>query len=675
MKNRSKILSPRDTQIRRELSNSAEFAASGFSAIYSSAKSQLKKVVSKLSGACSTAMTLIFPNPEITVQDRDLYSFNLKLNSISETIKNPLPGPKPLHMDSYTMPPTPGRFLTNEDSGNKREKILKHELRVEMITKPEYGVPVWKQLSNFSGSKDKNIIQTNEKNKNCGDSAPGSEGLRKVKENPNSTPIRPAEKGLIKQNVFLRTAGSDPDKKTPTFFENSRLLRSDDREKENFERKNLDFKEDDADCFSFMDKDDRNEGKDEKNLEQKDSSENHEKGSCEKKTSEKKEKKNDEQLKNGDGKIVENHEVGKSAPSKTNSFFVNDSDKKFEEMEEGFLNSKSTSKNSSPSKKSESEKSSSDLPKPLLDSKPDEDLKKPDDNSNPFLKIAENREKQIYVFGSSSVPFVTRENNSTVSSNPFVPDPKLQQKPENPLKIQEKSEKNAFSSFQSQDSSMKNPFSSNQDSTIKNSAFQTQESIKNPFSSNISNQNPNLSNFSAQNPFSQPSSGGIQSQGLLLFIPNSTPFPSTQNPFSPLFSESVRNEPQFSNSNQIKNQFETSLRNQKSSNIPNPFAQKYSSFDSSGLNYFSRSSEKPTNPFVNKSKIEENKGNLNDLNGFTSHLNQEPKKNRDESKIDEKNVNPFVLPAKEESSQSEATCFTLGVFNTRSASQVKKNNK
>ena len=226
MKNRSKILSPRATQIRRELSNSAEFAATGFSSIYSSAKSQLKKVISKISGVCSTAINLFFQNPEISYQSRELYSLNSKLDSISNTVKSQTSGPKPLYLDSYTMPPTPGRFLTSdEESSNKKEKSFKPEPMLDVIKRPEYGIPVWRQLGRESevkaelNSDEKNNSKSMSMNMNTSmrlegqartGGGRGSAGQKKARENPNSTPIR-------SMSDDVRHAGSDPGRETPAF--------------------------------------------------------------------------------------------------------------------------------------------------------------------------------------------------------------------------------------------------------------------------------------------------------------------------------------------------------------------------------------------------------------------------------------------------------------------------
>ena len=231
MKNRSKILSPRATQIRRELSNSAEFAATGFSSIFSNTKSQLKKVFSKISGVCSTALNLFFQNPEISYQSRELYLFNSKLDSISNTIKDQISSPKPLYLDSYTMPPTPGRFLiSDEESNNKKEKSFKPELKVEIIKRPEYGIPVWRQLGSMGKEELENNLREEGKTGNnrkqievtlgtfgtlrtlgAGDTAGScSAGEKQVRENPNSTPM----KGMSDD---VRHPESDPGRETPAF--------------------------------------------------------------------------------------------------------------------------------------------------------------------------------------------------------------------------------------------------------------------------------------------------------------------------------------------------------------------------------------------------------------------------------------------------------------------------
>ena len=717
MKNRSKILSPRVTQIRRELSNSAEYAATGFSGMCSSAKSQFKKVISKISGACSTALNLFFQNPEISYQPREVYSFHMKLDSISNTINSPLPGPKPFHSDSYTMPPTPGRFLTEEELSNKKEKTFKPEPRAEIIKKPEYGVPVWKQLGSMS--KEKTEISSNEKKKKHEESeelkrsfgtrsgeAGGSAGQKKVRENPNSTPIRSFHDD---GRGGVRSAGSEPDKKTPAFCEaNATKVYSEGKDlynelgmelnKEGFQENSKihvmenklnketkidsgkNFAQDkDLDTFSFMDQNEKRDSQAAEEFEVGNDLENKVDWTSKIKEMDgcgNKDKVDDNSCgkdgigssltgKGSDGAgIQRKEEIGSKVGSTSNAvknFFVPSDQKKVVVMEEGFINSNSTSKTSSPSKLSESDKDKNENQSKNSDK--NAESVKPDQISNissknPFLPESNPKgpEKQVYVFGSSSNPFVTRPNASTSAFNPFVPKSDLSP---SEIKLAQNNPK---------PSNIATPYDINPfKSEAKPNSTSNSDGKLNPFSQS----NPrNVANPFAQDPFTGHSSAPSSGSKMQNTYTQNT-FNQGSNPFS---------SSQASNSNPFSTASILNPIHHQASVIPNPFRSSSSAIPNTFDSISQKSSSTyPTQPLsssnVSLKQFQAMKNNENRENPFNSEPSLGPKsaigipKKNDSASNSEKGklVNPFVLPnlADNRKDGEEKNAFSIGVLPKR----------
>ena len=141
MKNHSKLLSPRDSQIRIVQSNSAAYAASGFSNVYSSAKSKFKLAMESVSQACSSAMRFILPLAESNCQINDSPQVSTRLQPISDFIL--MKSDKPVQLDQGTSAPTPGRFEIFEDSDRKKEAFFNsskfrdpHQFNLGYLRKP-----------------------------------------------------------------------------------------------------------------------------------------------------------------------------------------------------------------------------------------------------------------------------------------------------------------------------------------------------------------------------------------------------------------------------------------------------------------------------------------------------------------------------------------------------------
>lgn len=529
MKNRSKILSPRQSQIRREISDTAEYAATGFSSLCSSTKSKLQKVVSKLSGVCNSMIGLIFPKSEISVQQRDLYTF--RLDSISNVIKNPLPGPKPFHSDSGTMPPTPGRFnLEEAEKPNKKLAFYSSESSKPVQDKPKYGIPLWKQFNKDSGqsseSKLKNLsdkkspenfesVKASSESKN----STGKPAAAAEKVNPNSTPIGHHTKDN-KPHVLVKVGSpkiKDSEKKiseldkTPRFFKCLQDVPSGIKSAGELSSQS---------SFYDVALEHKSEEKKIKDTEL------GEVGSKIEKVVNKPETKPED-------KKVGVADEGVKEAKKTVGFFVPDNEKVMPEFEEGFLTSGSTSKSSSPSFKSMNPKA-----EPVLE-----------------LKVVNKEENKPSSLQKPN-PFALDENiNLAETSNSKIANPFASISSENISKSQNEKDKDSTPSqefvsrpHQASSYSYSNSFISPQNNPFAmNIKENTQASNAVNYNLNPQN-NPFAAPLIAKNPF------GLCSNSSLPL----TPFPGKK--------ESELNE-SIKTSNNPK---------EIASNIPNPFAQSNS---------------------------------------------------------------------------------------------------
>ncbi|OMJ80010.1 hypothetical protein SteCoe_19833 [Stentor coeruleus] len=151
----SKILNPRQAEVRRQCGDSVEFAVSGDEGMNSIFKKAYDFFKSKVCGAISSAYNQIFPQAEMSVQYRKDDLIDTKLPPISEIVSVNLPAPRPLCFDSGTSVPTPGRFDFNNseiDPDNNKKTIPPHDYMKDL---PEFteedrvkaNTPVWKKHS------------------------------------------------------------------------------------------------------------------------------------------------------------------------------------------------------------------------------------------------------------------------------------------------------------------------------------------------------------------------------------------------------------------------------------------------------------------------------------------------------------------------------------------------
>ena len=149
----NKILSPRQAEIRRRSGDSIEAAVGGTAGMYQAFSSSLKKAQAKVSRAISSVIDIIFPPAQMSIINREPPQLPNKLPALSEFIKRPLPVPKPLHSDSGTLAPTPGRFddeseRINLDHRTKRNKPDCPNFQLipfKASDKMKLATPVWKK--------------------------------------------------------------------------------------------------------------------------------------------------------------------------------------------------------------------------------------------------------------------------------------------------------------------------------------------------------------------------------------------------------------------------------------------------------------------------------------------------------------------------------------------------
>ncbi|CAG9320915.1 unnamed protein product [Blepharisma stoltei] len=125
-----RFLSPPHCEITRRLAESAEGAFLQNEGPYSILKLGIKRAKFALSSACSSIWNYIFPPAQIGVISRDAFSSLKKIYPISEFIEDSISQPKPLHTDTGTSAPTPGRFEIR-DSELKRpfEEITPYQAK------------------------------------------------------------------------------------------------------------------------------------------------------------------------------------------------------------------------------------------------------------------------------------------------------------------------------------------------------------------------------------------------------------------------------------------------------------------------------------------------------------------------------------------------------------------
>ena len=100
----------------------------------------------------SNVFSLMFPPIQINMINREPYESLPKLSSMPELIKRPLPVSKPLHSDSGSSAPTPGRFEPDQnrfqcfEPPNKNAKIEELGLvPFKPSDKIKLATPVWKK--------------------------------------------------------------------------------------------------------------------------------------------------------------------------------------------------------------------------------------------------------------------------------------------------------------------------------------------------------------------------------------------------------------------------------------------------------------------------------------------------------------------------------------------------
>ncbi|CAG9322291.1 unnamed protein product [Blepharisma stoltei] len=125
-----RFLTPRRAEVTRRIGESAEGPFTSSESNYSAFKVGIKHAKNALSSACSSFWKYIFPPAQIGVISRDAFSSLKKIQPISEFIEDSIPQPKPLHIDTGTLPPTPGRFEIS-DSAFKRpiEEITPYQTK------------------------------------------------------------------------------------------------------------------------------------------------------------------------------------------------------------------------------------------------------------------------------------------------------------------------------------------------------------------------------------------------------------------------------------------------------------------------------------------------------------------------------------------------------------------
>ena len=153
----SKILQPRQAEVRRHSGDSVEAAVSGTSGMYEAFTKSLKKAKETVSGAFTSVMGKVFPPAQMSLISRELPQIQPKLPPLFEFMNKPpnLPSAKPMHSDSGTSAPTPGRFENENERKDefeppaKRMKVdYSHEANVLQFKKkenPKMATPIWKK--------------------------------------------------------------------------------------------------------------------------------------------------------------------------------------------------------------------------------------------------------------------------------------------------------------------------------------------------------------------------------------------------------------------------------------------------------------------------------------------------------------------------------------------------
>jgi hypothetical protein len=629
----NKILQPRQAEVRRLSGDSIESAVSGDSGMYYHFAKSLKKVRDKVTGVVSSAINIMFPPSQISVLNRSPRVNMVKLPAITEFAKLSLPAPKPLHSDSSTSAPTPGRFdqpgLQEVQIFNDSKKPkLYDDANYKMIPfkpqdKAKLGTPIWKKYQFKAPEKfglkkqDENVakkIEIKVENKN-------TVSNDNIKSNNESDPQKnnSADKQMLDQNKTeasqKKKSFSEPnsEEKRPKLSERelvSQYLKSMYKSKQNSDEKknlseNLKFSDSKAKPQSSKvsselissaglnntpitkpDKNNLSTSLTPKNIELTPEFPNNN----EIKSSPQAELKNPIESIPSPSVTQETKVMSDKKPENV-SFFVPENEKKYEEMEEGF---KVTEKNSNKTQKLDA--NYSDIPKPTPEVINPSPMAMERDAINSMNTIKQNS-SPVFAFGNkmTSNPFLSSDSvsqakpvyvfGSSSSSNPFQSNPVSQPNPiNNPFQsapltnpgTQPSPINNPF-----QPAPLTNPFqptplySSNvpvtQPSPINN-PFQATPQISNPFQTNPL--------YSSNVPTSQTN-------------PINNPFQSTQpnNPFqpNPLYSSNVPN----TQTNPINNPFSSNPINNPfqptplySSNVSNP----------NPINPFSRPNEPPINP-------------------------------------------------------------------------------
>lgn len=581
----NKILSPRQAEVRRMSGDSIESVVSGASGMYESFAKSLRKARGKIVGAMSNVFCLMFPPMQINMINREPYESLPKLPPMSEFMKRPLPVSKPLHSDSGTSAPTPGRFEPDPnrfqglEPPNKKVKIeelglipFKSSDKVKMAT------PVWKKYQfkmpervNFNNNK-KLEIKVEEPEAKVLEMQIGNERNEgKMKENEGEN-MENEGKRMENEGKSMENEGKNVEKSKNSGEEKGKVK----TEPNSSERKNpMSEREIFHQHFKalYQSKHQSEEKKPispEINALETDSN----RGISDQKLefSDQKTEFSEKKLEFSEKKLEQTPDFGKNPEKKTPrsefiselsipeqkteekkdptikpaSFFLPDNEKKLPDMDEGFQKGSNPSEKSSPNGKSSISVEEIEKKAPSQNSKifP---FAKPESHSpsfpklvspgkNPFLS-SNNREqvKPVYVFGSSSSsitapesfpsvnPFASSKQENPINSGPFIPS-NISYVPTSSSLI---SVSNPFATSNPNISS--GPFTSSS-TYVQNNSSNSNIVPNNPFGPSYGSNNsasagyvPNLS-MPANNPFAS----SVQNNP---FAPTNTGI-STSNPFA-----------------------------------------------------------------------------------------------------------------------------------------------
>ena len=665
----SKILSPRQAEIRRQTGNSIEqVVGSGF---YNSFTNSWKKASEKVTKSVNSVLNLMFPPSSISLINRDPPGLMGKIPQLNEFVNKNLPAPKPLHADSGTSAPTPGRFESDNEKANFFDQEMKKRKTLEddkgnLPFKPQkinkMGTPIWKKYQikqperiTFQNLNEKKIESKvleikieknegkNEKNKKI-ENKP-SNNLEKTKElTENLKRYSISEPGSVEnkkesseheffsqhiKSLYQTKQNSEPKKfsdseASPSLIKNSNLPSSEPVSNEKAIKTDKPKPGPNSTPITLVTKTFNNpiskqenihkipkilSPKAEKNLENPFSSENND----DEKLKKKKIEQTPDFAKNSEKNITS--EVSK----KKISFFSSESEEKQQKDQKIFSEN---SKNSF--FVAESEKKTEEMEEGFFSEKDDKDFEQK------IEEVSKNPEKKVentdIIIDSNILPSVSTINQN---KNPFESPKKF---PENKLIP------TVFSNNPPNLSS--NPFLAtenvNQSKPIyvfgskpSTSAISSQNMENNtnisPFSNTVTGFNPQANNSNLKNPFASNPSNIVYSPSVSS-NPVSNPFSTQPNPFTS--SQTYQPNPfAVNNSFQIKNTENSYSQFQPSKNFPqtSPYA-PVNSFENpliTSENLYNPVQNPPNNPFSNPVSL--NPFNSNPIpqvsNPFTSNQN------------------------------------------------------